>query len=68
MSLPHTSSDECPNRGVDGYCKCAARTTSTLDGKWPSDTWFQRAYARQLKREAEWVEHKELRRKERNEA
>ena len=47
---PHTSSDECPRR-VDGYCKC--NTTSTLNGKWPSDTWFQRARSRASKAESE---------------
>jgi len=28
-------------------------TTSTLNGKWPSDTWFQRARSRALKAESE---------------
>lgn len=33
-------------------------TTSTLNGQWPSDTWFQRARALQLKREAAEIEAK----------
>ena len=27
-------------------------TTTTLNGQWPSDTWFRRALARKLKAEA----------------
>lgn len=51
----------------DGMCGgCGRSTTSTLDGKWPTDTWFQRARGRQLKREAEWLEHQALRAKEKN--
>lgn len=54
--LPHTSSGECPNQ-LDGYCKCKApATTSTLDGKWPTDTWFQRAVARRKREEAAEIE------------
>lgn len=47
----------CPNcfaviHPVTGACNCVKHTTSTLDGKWPSDTWFRRALARQHQREA----------------
>jgi len=44
------------SNGVCGTCGRYARTTSTLDGKWPSDTWFQRARARRLKEEAAEIE------------
>lgn len=52
-------------------CKACAPlptpTTSTLNGKWPSDTWFQRARGRQLKREAEWIERDAERARDKNE-
>ena len=31
-------------------------TTSTLNGQWPSDTWFRRALARKLKADAQELE------------
>lgn len=31
-------------------------TTSTLNGQWPSDTWFRRAMARKLKADAAELE------------
>ena len=31
-------------------------TTSTLNGQWPSDTWFRRALARKLKADAAELE------------
>lgn len=31
-------------------------TTSTLNGQWPSDTWFRRALARKLKAQAQELE------------
>lgn len=49
------------NHATDHYCKdCVGswkpNTTSTLNGKWPTDTWFQRARARALKQQAEQIE------------
>lgn len=45
---------------VNGYCPIChlTNTTTTLNGQWPSDTWFRRALARQLKAEAPCLELK----------
>ena len=34
----------------------APNTTSTLNGQWPTDTWFRRALARKLKADAQALE------------
>lgn len=35
-------------------------TTSTLNGQWPTDTWFRRALARKLKADAQVLEQEVL--------
>ena len=44
---------------LDGVCGgCGRTTTSTLNGKWPTDTWFRRAMARKLKADSAELEQK----------
>ena len=43
----------------NGQCSTCGRflnTTSTLNGKWPTDTWFQRALVRRKRAEALEIE------------
>ena len=54
-----------PDCQIDGLGRCRSCNcmrcngvsfTSTLDGQWPSDTWFRRALARKLRAEAAELE------------
>ena len=52
------STEYCHAFNNNGYCihcgqKRKSSTTSTLNGKWPSDTWFQRARARKMRNDSE---------------
>lgn len=58
--MTHCSKCNCTNayndQGICLNCGHKRSTTSTLNGQWPSDTWFRRAMARKLKADAQALE------------